>query len=237
MNGLARRPEASARLHVQLVRRSPRWASVLPKPGSSGAAGSRPRRRPLAAHPRRWVVVGVSHSEAAQDAAAPGHSTRVTSRVACHPNAPKARDRCGGCRRPRRAGREPGEQRVLQPRGVGTPDQPVPSSSRPIVASATAATGAPRRLAVRSPTSTAAGPGSVSPVGGDPIGCDARRASHARRQPGEATTMPIHGLTHDWWTSHASSPAQNAAAVVWQRTSVHTVANGRICSRSHGRCR
>ena len=218
----------------------PSCASASRNPGSSGR-----RITPSAETTSPRTHGGgssspLSHNEARRDAAAPGHSTRVTSSVACHPNAPASGSvwrvpttvtRCGASR----ASSESSSHAAWTPRPAGAEQR----SGRSI-ASATAATRRPAdacRGALT--TSTAAGPGSASPVvasGSVPRRDEARPATPRRARRGRPA-MPIHGRAHGGRTSHASSPAQNAAAAAGSAHAFIPWRTGGSVRASTGRCR
>ena len=59
-------------------------------------------------------------------------------------------------------------------------------------------------------------------------------ASHAPTSAASPSAIPIHGRAHGGWTSHASSPAQNAAAAAGSAHAFIPWRTGRICSSVDG---
>ena len=240
MNGLGDGPRRSTRLPFSSTT-IPLCASASWNPGSSGR-----RITPSAeiTSPRTHgggSSSALSHSEARKEAAAPGHSTRVTSSVACHPNAPTSGSvwsvpttdtRCGASR----ASSESSSH------AAWTPDQPAPSRTRPIMASAIAVSGDPPTRCGR-----AHDPDGCRPRLGEPDRgrADRRPLAVARRgQPrsGERRqarrAMPIHGRAHAGWTSHAeqSRPERRRGRRAAPTTFIPWRTDGSVRA-STGRCR
>ena len=236
-NGLGDGPMRSTSLAFSSTT-IPLCSSASRNPGSSGRRITPPA---VTTSPRTHgggSSSALSHSDARSDAAAPGHSTRVTSSVACHPNAPASGSvcsvpttvtRCGA----RRASNESSSHEAC------TPDQPAPSRTRPIIASAIAVSGEPPTPDGVLTASRATCPGSASPVVTSGSSPDAVRgaASHAPTSPARPTAIPIHGRTHDGRTSHASSPVQNAAAAAGSAHAFIPWRTGGSVRASTGRCR
>ena len=237
MNGLGDGPTRSTWFAFSSTT-IPWWASASPNPGSSGR---RITPSAVTTSPRTHgggSSSALNHSDARRDAAAPGHSTRVMSRVACHPNAPTSGSvcsvpmtvtRCGA----RRASNESSSHDAC------TPDQPAPSRTSPITASATAMSGEPPAPEGARITSTAAGSGSASPLatrGSRPLAVRGA-ASHAEASAARPTVMPIHGRAHEGRISHAISPAQNAAAAAGSVHAFIPWRTGGSARASTGRCR
>ena len=234
MNGLGDGPRRSARFAFSSTT-MPLCASASRNPGSSGR-----RIVPSAeiTSPRTHgggSSSALSHSDARRDAAAPGHSTRVTSSVACHPNAPTSGSVWSVPTTATRRGASRASSESSS-HAAWTPDQPAPSTTRPIVASAIAATGDPPTPRGALTTSTTAGPGSASPVvtSGSDAGGGARRGQPRPGEPGEAD-HDAHPRPDPRRTDlPCEQPRPERRGGRRQRPRVHTVANGRICSSVDG---
>ena len=217
MNGLGETPEPlDARSRVQLddhplVRERVPEARVVRDADRAFAA-----RHEVASHPRRRVVVAAQPERFAQGR---GRARPLDARDV-ERGMPSERADLGigaqGALDRHALRRQPGEQRAVEPARRGRPPSrrragPDRSSRARSPRPATR-----RRLEARSRPTTARGPAideSGRAAAGHRPAAGARRGEprpRERREPDDA--CPIHGRHHGGRTSHASSPAQNAAA-------------------------
>ncbi len=234
-NGLGDGPRRSTPVRVQLDDHA-LVRERIPEPGVVGAADRALGGDHVAAHPRRRVVVGAQPQRRAQGRGRAGPlDTRdvergvPSERAGLGVGVERADDRDA-------LRREPGEQRVLEPRGVDT--GPAGAEQRPdrSCASAIAATGDPPTPRGALTTSTAAGPGSASPVvaSGSDAGGGARRGQPRPDEPGEADHDAHPRPDPRRADLPCEQPRPERRGGRRQRPRVHTVANGRICSSVDG---
>ena len=240
MNGLGRRPQALDGVAVQLDDHA-LVGERIAEAGIVGPADHALGSDDVSAHPAARVVLGAQPQGSAQrrGAARPLDPRDVERGVPSERAG--ARDRCGAHRSPSRGGAraEPAANRRATTRGRPpirrrrARDRPAPArprssgDRRPSLGAATAATGASSRSA--SPASCQRVRVRRHAWSREP------RADDARRAPAPS---PSTDGAHGGWTSHASSPAQNAAAaagsahafIPWRR--VGSVRGSRVRSRS-----